>query len=413
MAGLAREYERLLTATPGTQLDAARLVQEIDYKLLLKDDAAARVDAPLLLATIDLMLMRPEDEVGTRGLTEEQLIGQKERFSTRPDLYSYLLASHAFHVAGDPRRVLMLIPDDARRTSYTPLAFSRQVLRGMALAALGDRNEGTFWRELLQGAAAVYQRPVIELALALQHERTGRLAEMFAAGSPVQDSAIREVALAYTASPALLRAQAGDRGRPRRERDVALFTLLNKELNRGFYADFLRDRALVPADGQTDVGFWSFPLQEKIPVGLFTQGTTSGEDYPCPALATTAAQLARNARDAKGLLCLGEFYRLNGFDSLTQVYRPRERGELGAGPEQFPGKPLYRDAIYSRVMADPAAAPNERAYALYRALRCYAPAGNNSCSGESVDVAVRRGWFQRLKRGFRTTAWASKLDVFW
>jgi hypothetical protein len=413
MVGLAREYERLLIATPGAQLDAARLVQEIDYKLLLKDDAAARIDAPLLLATIDLMLMRPQDELGKPGLTEAQLASQQARFASRPELYSYLLASHAFHVAGDPRRVLTLISDDARQSSYAPLAFSRQVLRGMALAALGDRNEAGFWRELLRGADTVFQRPIIELAIALQHERSGRLAKMFAAGSPVQDGAIRAVVLAHTASPALLRAQAGDRSRSRRERDVALFTLLSKELNRGLYAEFLRDRALVPTDGATEVGFWSFPLQEKIPVGLFAKGSTSGEDYPCPALAATAATLARNPRDAKGLLCLGEFYRLNGFDGLAEAYRPRERGELGSGPEQFPGKPLYRDAIYARVMADTAAAPNERAYALYRALRCYAPTGNNSCSGESVDVSVRRGWFQRLKREFSATPWASKLEVFW
>jgi len=59
------------------------------------------------------------------------------------DLYGFLRANYAFYVDHDYRAVLQLLPDDARKPAYSPLAFSRQVLRGMALAELKfiDRAE--------------------------------------------------------------------------------------------------------------------------------------------------------------------------------------------------------------------------------------------------------------------------------
>jgi hypothetical protein len=221
----------------------------------------------------------------------------------------------------------------------------------------------------------------------------------------------------------LLRAQAGDKTRPDHERSVAVLVLLYKQLSRGFYADFLRDRALVPAAAKTTGGVWSFPLQEEIPAGLFTRGTWSGEDYACPALAATVGVLARSPADAKAKLCLGEFYRLNGFDEFGRSAggagedegpsAKRSEPKLGAGPEQFPGKPAFRDDLYAQVIADPRAPAAEKAYALFRAVNCYAPSKSNSCSTKSAAESVRRGWFQQLKRDYPASPWAKQLRYYW
>lgn len=409
--GLAREYERLLAGASPASRTVADLVEEIDNKLLIGSEKTV-IDAPLLLATIDLMMMRAPYEGGPPPISATQIAAQERAFAGRADLYGFVAASHAFYVDKNPARVLQLIPDDARQSAYGPLAFSRQVLRGMALAARGDRNEAGFWRELLGGARGPYQRPLVELALAMNYERAGRLADVFAPQSPIGEMAIREILLMNVAGPDLLRTQARAAARPQHERDLALFTLLQKQLSYGGYAGFLRDSALIPADAPNESGLWDLRQQEKIPVGLFRKAVWS-DGYACPALSGTVAALAKNARDVKARLCLGDFYRLNGFDDFGGGAGPAKRGELGSTPTLFPGKPTPRGDFYAQIIAEPKAAAPDKAYALYRAINCYAPSGNNQCGGADVTQSQRRAWFQRLKREFASSPWAQQLRYYW
>jgi hypothetical protein len=147
------------------------------------------------------------------------------------------------------------------------------------------------------------------------------------------------------------------------------------------------------------------------PLGLFTRGKFQ-EDYPCTALARTAATLAASPANAKARLCLAEFWRLNGFDYYLAGTRPKA-DELGGSAPLFPGKPTARSALYAAVLADRTAAPEDIAYALYRSVQCYAPSGNNACGGEDVPQTQRKAWFQRLKRDYPTSRWASDLKYFW
>ena len=420
LGSLSAEYDRLLGTVPAGQDAAAELVQEVDNKLLIADGARQAAASPLLLATLDLMAMRSyevdpdsgEEAAGKPTLTAANLAGQQAAFAGQSELYGFLEASHAYYVAGDMKAVLRLVPDDARRTSYGSLGFSRQVLRGMALAALNDPNEIGFWRELIGGAAELHQRPLVELGLAMSLERHGKLGEVFAKDSAVRNSNVRALLLQHSAGPDLLRAEASNAARPQRERDVALFALLYKQLTRGRYAGFVSDTALLRSGANTDGGLWSFSTQEQIPVGLFKAGRVS-DGYPCPALARTAQALAARPGDVKARLCLGEFLRLNDFDNFTTLDDRPDKRDLGGAANEFPGQPLTRAAIYAGIVDDRAAAPNERAYALYRAVRCYAPSGNNSCGGEGVEVPQRRAWFQRLKREFPASPWTKKLNLYW
>ncbi|MEO5586430.1 MAG: hypothetical protein ABIQ81_01920 [Novosphingobium sp.] len=420
VAGLSREYERLLAATPAAKAGALELVQEIDNKLLTTTAAQGAVDGPLLLATIDLMMMRPsESEPGDTAnaerpavITLAQIAAQEPRFAGRADLFGFVQANHAFYVAKDPRRVLQLLPDNARAATFTPVQFSRQVLRGQALAALKDRNEAGFWREMLNGATGPYQRPVIELGLALNWERAGKLADVFAVGSPIGDRSIREILLINVAGADLLRAQAKRADRPQHERDVAVFTLLQKQLQYGDYAGFLADVALARAAAPAEGGMWSLQAQRTIPVGVFRTGAAS-DGYPCAPLAKSVAALARNPRDPKALLCLGDFYRIKGFDDYGRYSTAPKPDELGGSATAFRGRMTPRAGLYDAVIADPAAGPNEKAYALYRAVNCYAPNGNNSCGGTDVPTGQRQAWFQRLKRDYPASEWAKTLRYYW
>lgn len=417
LRSLSRAYADELGRAEGVA--ALDLVQEIDNKLLFADGAEEVVEDPLLLATLDLLVLRrgdADDAIGrvapANALSAGKLAAQAPHFAASPGLFEYLTASHAFYIGHDMPRVLALIPDDARQEGYGPLAFSRQMLRGMALAALKDRDEERFWRDLLDGADRLYQRPLVELALALNFERSNRVAAMFAPDSPILDTTIRERVLQYSASAPVLRVQAKAAGRPAHERDVALFTLLYKQLSRGSYAGFVADVARVPKEANTSAYLGDFQRGD-IPVGLFSAGRWTGGNFGCPTLRETARRLAQDPRAIRARLCLGEFYRLNGFDRFETLDSYPDAEELGGAKHDFPGAPLSRGAIYTAIIADPKATAQERAYALYRAVNCYAPSGYNSCGGEDVKESVRRDWFLRLKREFPKSEWARKLRFYW
>jgi hypothetical protein len=308
--------------------------------------------------------------------------------------------------------VLGLIPDAARQASFSALQFNRQMLRGMALEALKDRNARSFWADMLPGATAPLQRPALELAIAMHDERAGVLHRVFAEGSPVRNQAIRAILLANVADAALLRKQAKAAAATEHERDVALFTLLYKEATRGPHGDFVGDLALVPADLPTepaDGNFWS--VMDQVPLGVFARPGPP-EGYNCPALKETQARLSRAPRDARAQLCLADFIRLSGFDGFFLDTQP-PRNELGGTRSGFPGKSYARLDIYKAIIADPKASAADKAYALYRAVNCYAHSGNNACGGAGVSRNERRAWFRRLKQNYPSSRWAKDLTYYW
>jgi hypothetical protein len=410
---LGKQYEGMLTARPVQDAQGLELVQEIDNKFLFNPDIEKpHGGGPMVLAAADLVAMRTViDESGEvfekPKLTADDLASQQLAFATRPDLYAFVQANHAFYVAKDYRRVLQLLPDDSHRPTYTPLAFSRQVLRGQALAALGDRNEAGFWHDLLGGAKGLWQRPLVELGLALNYERHGRLADVFAAGSPVMRFELRDILLTHSAGAGLLR-QMADGGASSQERDRALYLLLYKQLSRGLYADFLGDLGRVPANAAWPGGEGTEAAQ----AALFTKGKVS-DGFACGALGSTARTLASNAADPRALLCLGEFWRLNGYDGPQEQDRNPPAADLGGAVHEFAWAPLTRGAIYARVLANKAVAGEERAYALYRSVMCYAPSGYDGCGGADVPVSQRKAWFNQLKAQFPTSPWAKKLRYYW
>ena len=407
------------------QADAVAFTNEIDNTLLSGETPASPRD-PLLLAVVDLQRMRCEtypeqtEPPCPDRLRREELERQAPLFAGEEALFGYLRASEAFYVRSAPREVLSLIPDAARQPRFTYLEFSRQMLRGLALDAVGDRNARAFWLSLFDGAVQPYQREALELALALHDERSGNLDRIFAAESRVRHPVIRQILLEHSAGPALLRRLAHDGAAPQQERDVAAYILLAKELRRGLYRDFLDDIRLVPSSGEAGSGYYAGAARYEAvdgavltppPLAVFAPGASVGE-AGCRDLRSTVSALAARPNAPGPRLCLAEFFRLNGFDDFP-FDEPAGESGLGSGRSQFAGPIYHRLEVYKAVMADPAATPDQRAFALNRAIRCYGPSGYNSCGGVEVDVAQRRAWFQRLKRDFPNSRWAQSLRYYW
>lgn len=147
-------------------------------------------------------------------------------------------------------------------------------------------------------------------------------------------------------------------------------------------------------------------------MALFTAGQTS-DGFPCPAIGATARALAANPRDHRARLCLGDFWRLNGFDGFEGLDERPDPAELGGTANDFPGRPIRRGDFYAATIADPRAPADLKAYALYRAVMCYAPSAYNSCGGQAVEVGQRKAWFEQLKRQYPQSRWARKLRYYW
>jgi hypothetical protein len=423
---LAAAFDRQLAGSgpfDGAE-NAVALDEEIDLTLLTGGGGLAARD-PLLLAVADLQAMRCTDGEATTArdcapkLTRDALSRQAPLFAKEGALYGYLRAAEAFYVRQQPREVLSLIPDAARQKRFTYVEFSRQVLRGLALDAVGDRNARGFWLSLFDGAVQPYQHEALELALALHEERSGGLARIFAPDSKVRHPVMRQMLLEQVAGPDLLRQQAKDARVPKQEREVATFVLLAKELRRGFYHEFLDDLPLVPADAKVDSYYETAtaydanynPELPPPPLGRFGAKAPLG-DAGCPALATTVRALAAAPEAIRPRLCLAEYFRSNGFDDFEVGEVPPRTG-LASSKPQFPGRPYQRLEVYKAVIADPAASDDDRAMALNRAIRCYAPAGSNSCGGIEVSKAQRHAWYNRLKQDYPASRWAQSLKFYW
>lgn len=413
---LGARYGALLAEVDPAQREAADLVEEVDDKYLIRE-AHGQPQTPLLLASDLLMRMRvwSDTEPSERVVTEAELAVYSEKFADHPELFSFLQANHAFYVRGEPREVLGLLPDAARSDSYTPLTFSRQYLRGLALHALKDRNEEGFWRDLIKGSNGIWQRPAVELALARNLEQAGKLDAVFAEDSPIQDQRLRRILLGQSAGIKTLKTQSRASDQPVSERSFALFTAMIKQLQHGQYDGFLDDRKLAEdvAPG-SDRNLWNVYASENPPLDFFFNGTWS-DGYDCPSLEGTVKRLRRNAKDVKGRLCLGDFYRLNGFDDFGFGGGYTEQGKTSALGERdyYRGDPTPRHDFYTSILSSRRVTRSDRAYALYRAIRCYAPNNRNTCGGAGVAKEQRARWFKQLKSDYASSRWAKDLEYYW
>ena len=408
---LAADYAAQLVAPVGAQRNVSleALIQEIDTKLL--PSRSQDLPAPLLAAVNDLMGMRADD---SRKLAREQLLSQRDVLEHVPGLFEYLQAAFAFYTDHDPAAAIERLPTQMP-TQLDYLGFSQQALRGLALEAKGEGSAAqALWLQLIPMARQPLQREMLELALAINYERSGELAKVFASDSPIVSAQVRLILLGKVADAQLLRQQA-TQGISEKEKATAQFALLYKDLFRGEYAAFLDDLAAQPealAQVKLDSSL-GYVYGNSYTLGLFQwTGEKAEAGYACPSVAETAAVLKARADDPKGLNCLGEFVLRNGLDGMPLDQRP-EADHLGGTEPGFKGKVFSRLEAYRAVIANAQAGREDKAYALFRAINCYGPSGYNGCGGEEVDQPVRKAWFKQLKTTYASTRWGKSQQYYW
>lgn len=419
---LADEYAWQLQhpQSPQNNTSPHELAQEADSKLLISA-TPDQLQHPLLLATLDLSLMRDNGGSGAKLLSLADLKKQQPLFAKQTALFDYLLAAHQLYVQKDAKAALKgLSASIPAKMSY--LDFSRLVLRGQLLEATNDYPAARkLWLSLLAVAKQPLQNETLQLALALNYEYSKQRIAAFAPDSPVTEPAIRSILLRNGASAVLLRQRIQAKDSSEQERHTALYTLLYKDLLQGQYQDYLKDHKLLPADAARYNRDPGMDVGNKPHLALFTwTGKKSDDSYSCPSTIEIAKKLAKNPQDPHGLICLGDFANANDLASgpdTTSTVTPRPVGiqtpVLGAAPSDFPGILFSRGEAYKTVAADASATPDQKAYALYRLIQCYATSGYNHCGGKSVELPERKAWFRTLKSRYGRSAWAQSLKYYW
>nr|WP_322044961.1 hypothetical protein [Paraburkholderia sp. J67] len=418
----ADSYDRALARwTPQTSnMPIGQLANELDSKLLMSNADVAKVQSPAVLAIVDLMRMRATGDFDSSQLKPiklDELQAQKPIFASMPAVHDYLLATYHVYVDHKPDQALALLPD-APGAWLGYFGLSQQTLRAFALEDSGQADKARqLWSDLIPLSRLRLQREALELALAMNLEQAGLADRAFADDSLIQNAAIRATLLQRAANADLLRAQAQNKATSSALRDIALYTLLYKEFTRSHYADFLADLALTPSTPSDALKPFTLP------------GAKNDEGYACPSARDIAATLQTNPNDPKGLNCLAEFVRSHppagGLgEEAYQLAPPAAQPDgasttaaapptLGSAPSQFQGKPYQRIASYQSVIGNPQASADERAYALYRAINCFAPAGTSECGGNDLPSSTRKRWFNTLKSAYPRSKWAQTLKYYW
>lgn len=404
-ARLAQAYDRALAENGKAPL--ADLVQEIDNKLLKAVDVN-RIRSTELMAIVDLMRMRSGDEEDGGGsgdneqqpvLTLKDLEAQKDRFAGNQALYNYLLAAFEIYVDHKPEQALAVLPG-APKAPLGYFAFSQQTLRALAFDATKQFDEE---RKLLTEMLPLATKPLepeqVQLQLARLEQHTGHVDQVFAADSPVREPAIRTILVEYSASAPMLRQRIRDAKENAAVAEAAVYTLLFKELTGGKYQDFVADLALMPAH----------PSEILAPFAAAAESKKGG--YACPALREVATTLEHKPDDAASLNCVGELVRLHEVH-YGQSAAPPET-DLGGSESVFPLTNYSRMDGYLKVIADHGAEREARAYALYRAVHCYAPSGYNDCGKQDIPPGTRKAWFDTLHREYGDSVWAKSLKYYW
>ncbi len=367
-------------------------------------------DAPLI-SYIELLraLRLNSDEKPT--LTQDDLNSSKPAFEQRGKLALWRnLQLNLWQATDNNAAILQAVKPAEQLPPHDILAFSEQVLYGEALMAQKQWPAARdFWLKLLKLSQDAEQQQYVQAKLAATLVFSGDTEAIFAADSAITNLRFRSRVLKTVASPERLRQQASQ-GPNNEERTIALHTLLVRDLTENRFSDWLKDRKLASAITHPVLG----KAFNDVNLSAFDwNGDAAETGYVCRSLNETVHVLSQNANDAHALNCLGEFFRTSnthvdlwkdsaGNDVLeTAIHRKAPYGQFD------------RQAYYQQVIASPKAEPEDKSYALYRAIMCYAPSGMNECGGADVDKAQRKSWFSQLKTQYPGSPWAQKLKYYW
>lgn len=373
-------------------------------------------DTPLQTFTQTMKWLRKYslENKETPKVTAEILQSYKPMFEKANMLpvWQYMHNAWLFYQQGDYPAVLAAIKPADQLAPNDIVAFSQQVIYGNALMMLNKLPEAeAHWRHLLTLKLSPHQQQYLQLMLTNSLVQSHNAAAIFAPQSPINNLRYRALVLKALANKALLQQQAASAPTDE-EKTIALHTLLIRDLMVGDYQGYLADKLLKKhlhstpdpeAFGDVDLAIFDW------------NGSDTEQGYFCASLEQTATVLAKNKTDAHALNCLGEFFRTHSLARISADVEMDGDGGLESQMRAVMDKDSKQGRLvyYQQVIADAKAEPEDKSYALYRAVMCFSPSGYNDCDRQEIPIEMRQRWFNQLKKNYKGNQWEKRLKYYW
>ena len=387
-------------------LDVNELPAEIDRRVFSSQYFNIKnLNDPFFLATYDLMQMRDSSVDGYKPITWAQLNTQKDIFKNQPELFKHLQATHLFYVQKKPQEALKYLSDATDLNHYVQL--SQAFLKGQILEKTNPSQAEQYWSQLLNKSKNTYQRGLFETALSNHLNTKQDVNSFIGKKSLISQPNLQKRFILYKANEKSLQNIIQSNVATTDQKQAATYTLLHKSLSHQNYALFNQYYSYLPKDAAQYNSYEGAKQYNNKPAfsDFIWNGSTITPQLKCSNLSTLTDQLAKSPKDPLLNVCMGEYVR-----SSHQGFPYQMNGENIADKEnknEFIRGDVYRSIIKSSAKGD------LHAYALYRAIMCYAPSGMNDCGDKEVPKSVRKQWYDQIKQEYPNTTWAKSLKYFW
>lgn len=427
---LTQAYDQLLQGIINNKPDHAHIISaiaEIERKYAFDlSENGYTWQSPLLASIGILKAMREnaeqsgESEPLYKPVSLQLLNSKKAIFeqTSHTELYDYLLLANSFYVEHDYPKVISMTDSDKPAKVLSNVAFSRQILRGLAMGALSQWPKAEeLWTQLLNLENRVGQQIQLQYLLAVTYQQEEQLEKIYQSGSPIKLSSLHQYYISF-ASPTLLESILNEKQLDNNTLNLAFKTFLQKSLIHRQYSEFLRffDK------------FHAIPGNDKISSDINTSWQDYKLDNDCAPLIKTISAIAKKTDSAPLLNCYGDYLHNLGLDYIREYYDYSEyffnAHELSSHysgqtdfikrfQDNFAGKSYSSLDFYMEVIESNRASSNAKAYALHRAISCYEPSSYNHCGSQDIPKTQRKAWFMRLKNKFKDTEWAERQKYYW
>jgi len=388
---------------------AAKLSAEIENKYLFDDLNQIEWTVPVIATTKILIRLRKSanDERNEHEPVKiEEIKSHESDFKQHKaiSLYQYLLTAYTFFEDANYEKVVQETESWKTNLAQADYAgFSRASLRAEALGKLKRwQDQAILLKELKELSPSPLLRDHFELAQAQNLEKSGNLRKIFEPNSIIQSPSLKRRVLTASADTHLLEYVIEQKHITPGEKSIALATLLNKELHGKKYKSLLEHQNKYASLKLDDVNGLDFLRNETV---------NSDDNLICPKWSDVLKNLSSNKVSPHSLLCLGE--RLRTLEDHLIIDSNSYNDELGESNDGFDTKSLTRLSLYLTVINDTHANDDDKAFALRRALYCFASSGNNHCGTEEISEKQRKEWFYKLKSKYKKSPWAIKQKYYW